>query len=485
MTKNIELTRIGLVHMVTGFAMFLAMGLLGFAMRLDQSGFWPLDPTLFYEIMTLHGAGMVTAALIVAIGGLIDVLSDGTRLNARVLWTAYVIGFLAFGIVVVAVVGGGVGAGWTMLYPLPFHSAGEWTTTAAVAVYVGYLLTTVAFLLYCLAFLNGTVRAAGGVGRALGLPYLFSLGRAGAGLLPRPAQLATTVVSIDGIVTAAIGFLWLGPRLMQGAGAIGPWDPLFVKNTLMLYGHMITNLAMYAALGVLLATLPIVTGRAVKTSLPLVLALNLVLVVLFIPFSHHLYADFVQPKWLLVLGEFASLASTVPVLLVAILGGLSLIYRSGMRWTVPAILVAFGLWGWTFGGIAGFMDAVIPINQVTHNTLWVVGHFHSYYLLGVLAFTFAYLYHLVSVRSGKEENVMSRAAAWLYGIGGAGFVMMFLLSGALSVPRRFADHIPEWQMPDRISVGFVSLLALALLWLAGEIFMRLGKAWREPGPHAS
>jgi cytochrome c oxidase subunit I len=480
MQKSAELTRIALVHLITGFVMFLGMGLLGYAMRLEQAGFWSFGPSLFYEIMTLHGAGMVTAALIAAIGGLIEVLNGSTPLSARLLWTAYVIGSLASAIVILAVVVGGVGAGWTMLYPLPYHSLGEWTTTAAAAVYVGYFLTAVAFLLYCIAFLRGTLQAAGGLGKALALRYLFSAGKSGRESLPSPSQLAAVVVSLDGIGTVILGFVWLIPRFIQGAGLIGSMDALFVKNVLMLYGHMITNLAMYTALGILLALLPILTGRELRTSLPLVLALDLVLVVLFLPFGHHLYQDFVEPKVLLFLGEFVSLASTVPVLLVAILGGLSLIYRSGMRWSVPSILVCLGLWGWTFGGIAGFMDAAIPVNQVTHNTLWVPGHFHTYYLLGVLAFTFAYMYYLVTERSGTRESVVSRAAAWLYGIGGAGFVLMFLLSGALSVPRRYAQHLAAWQLPDRISVGFVGLIALALLWFGGEVLLRVGRAWRGP-----
>jgi cytochrome c oxidase subunit I len=480
MEKSVELTRIALLNMITGFVMFLGLGLLGYAMRLDQAGFWTFDPSVFYEIMTLHGAGMVAAALIAAIGGLVEVLNGSTPLDTRLLWTAYVVGSLAFAIVVIAVVVGGVGAGWTMLYPLPYQSQGEWTITAAFAVFVGYFLTAVAFLLYCIVFLLGTIRAAGGLGKALALKYLFSAGRSGADQLPNPPQLVATVVSLDGIATVVLGFVWLIPRFLQAGGLIGPVDPLFVKNILMLYGHMITNLAMYTALGILLALLPILTRRELKSSLPIVLALNLVLLVLFLPFGHHLYQDFAEPKALLIISEFAGFASTVPVLLVAILGGLSMIYRSGMKWSVPSILVSLGLWGWAFGGIAGFMDVAIPINQVTHNTLWVPGHFHTYYLLGVLAFAFAYLYHLIAERSGRRETVISRVAAWLYGIGGAGFVVMFILSGALSVPRRYAEHIPAWQVPDQISVGFVGLLSLALLWLGGEIFLRFGRAWRGP-----
>jgi cytochrome c oxidase subunit II len=58
MNKDIELTRLALLHMITGFVMFLAMGLLGLTLRLDQAGFWVLDRGVFYAIMTLHGAGM-------------------------------------------------------------------------------------------------------------------------------------------------------------------------------------------------------------------------------------------------------------------------------------------------------------------------------------------------------------------------------------------------------------------------------------------
>lgn len=478
MQKSLELTRLALVHMITGFVMFLGMGLLGYAMHLDQAGFWTFDPSLFYEIMTLHGAGMVNAALIAALGGMIEALNGSTPLDVRYLWTAYVIAALSFPIIIVATIIGGVGAGWTMLYPLPYHSLNEWSLTAAIAVYVGYFLTAIAFLIYGVALLVGVIRASGGLGRALALDYLFSWGRRGTDRLPSPSQLAAVAVSIDGIGTVILGCIWLIPRFLNAGGLIGPMDALFMKNVIMAFGHMITNLAMYTALASLFAMLPIITGRELKTSIPIVLALDLVILVLIVPFGHHLYQDFAEPKALLIISEFASFASTVPVLLVAILGGLVLIYRSGMRWSVPAILVALGLWGWAFGGIAGLMDAVIPINQVTHNTLWVPGHFHTYYLLGVLAFTFAYMYHLIGERSGSRENVVSRAAAWLYGVGGAGFVLMFMLSGAMSVPRRFAEHIPAWRVPDQIAVGFIGLLSLALLWLGGEIFWRLGSAWR-------
>jgi heme/copper-type cytochrome/quinol oxidase subunit 1 len=97
MERRAVLTQLALIHMVTGFVMFLGMGLLGYAMRLTQAGFWSFDPTLFYQIMTLHGAGMITAALITVVGGLIEALNGSTPLDALLLGAGFVIGMPRFG----------------------------------------------------------------------------------------------------------------------------------------------------------------------------------------------------------------------------------------------------------------------------------------------------------------------------------------------------------------------------------------------------
>jgi cytochrome c oxidase subunit I len=150
-----------------------------------------------------------------------------------------------------------------------------------------------------------------------------------------------------------------------------------------------------------------------------------------------------------------------------------------MRWTVTTIFVALGLWGWVFGGLGALLDATIPINQVMHNTMWVPAHFHTYYLLGAVAFSWAYMHHVIATLSHAADSGVSRAAAWLYGFGGAGFVLMFFIAGANSVPRRYAVHPAQWQIYPRIAVPFVLLLAVSLTWLTWIVLRNLGPAWRE------
>jgi heme/copper-type cytochrome/quinol oxidase subunit 1 len=66
--------RVGLLFAVTGVALIGVMGVLGLIMRLTQATVLGVSPAWFYRLMTLHGAGMITGALLVMMGGLWYVL---------------------------------------------------------------------------------------------------------------------------------------------------------------------------------------------------------------------------------------------------------------------------------------------------------------------------------------------------------------------------------------------------------------------------
>jgi len=286
-------------------------------------------------------------------------------------------------------------------------------------------------------------------------------------------------VTVAGIVAVLAGVAYLVPVFAEAAGVVASVNALYAKNAVYLFGHTVANLCIYYAAGLVYATLPLFTGRAWTTNRLIVLAWNLLIVLVLFPYFHHLYEDFAQPTPLQYVGQIASYAVAFPAFLVTILSGLTLLYGSGIRWSVPAILVALGLWGWVFGGMGAVLDSTVAVNQVMHNTLWVPAHFHTYFLLGAAAFAWAYVYYLLGELGGGRETRMSRVAAWLYGVGGAGFVLMFFLSGANSVPRRYAVHLPAWQIYDRVSVVFVLVLTLGLAYLTVEIVSRLRPAWRR------
>ena len=116
----------------TGVALFAVMGVLGVVMRLSQADVLGVSPSWFYRILTLHGAGMLSGALLAMMGALWFVLRADVALSPGRLLAAYasiVAGAVA---VLVATMVGGFAAGWTFLSPLPFDSAGQWRTWSTV-----------------------------------------------------------------------------------------------------------------------------------------------------------------------------------------------------------------------------------------------------------------------------------------------------------------------------------------------------------------
>jgi cytochrome c oxidase subunit 1 len=474
---NGPVLRAAIVYLVAGLGTVAAMGLLGLLMRLDHGGVLMLSPDWFYRIMTLHGAGMIPGLLFASFGGLAAVVSTETRLSSRALWVGLVLYLTGMMLVVFAVVPGRFAAGWTVLDPLPYEGK-TWTLSAGVVAYAGYLFTALAIVVVCASLLRATTTACGGARRALAWDVLFHPRRPSPDAAHPPVLIAT-VVSIVGLLMVVVGLAYLVPLFLEAAGAVRHVDALYSKNAVLLFGHTMANLCVYVSAGVVYGTLPRYAHRPWKTTWPVALAWNSIILLIFFPWSHHLYEDFVQPLGLQILGNLGSFAGGFPSFIVTIVGALALIYGAGLEWSPATILMLLGIWGWAFGGVGALLDAIVPVNQVMHNTMWVAAHFHTYNMVGVAAFAWAYLYHLTAELSGARDRWMGRWAAWLYGIGAVGTVLFFFLEGAHSVPRRYAIHDGAWQGYARAAIPFVALIVMALAWLGGEVLARLGRAWRR------
>ena len=98
-----------------------------------------------------------------------------------------------------------------------------------------------------------------------------------------------------------------------------------------------------------------------------------------------------------------------------------------------------------------------------HNTMWVPGHFHMYLMLGLVAMLFGFMYYLND--QGSRRGI-DRIAFWLYLVAGVGFSVGLLISGYESVPRRWAQHMPEWVVDGQVSSVFAAVVTVAALVFA-------------------
>ena len=354
---------------VSGVVLLLMM-LLGLALRLAQAEWLAMPPDLFYEMMTAHGVGMVGIAGLAGAGIMWHFLSQHVRLNRGILITNLVVFLAGVVMILAAVFLGGFGGAWTFLYPLPATSGGVWEPEAAALYLGGLLVVGVGFLLFYLDAGRAIIAEYGGLGAALGWPVLIGSRRA---RLPEPAVVASTMVVIVNMLGLVSGAAVLAVSLINLAAPSFAADPLLAKNMTYFFGHVFINATIYMTVIAVYEILPGHAGREWRASKPFLWAWTASTILVLTAFPHHLLMDFVMPRWALVIGQIASYAAGLPVLVVTAYGALTLVYRSGIRWDAASSLLFLSLFGWAAGIVPAIIDATIRVNLVMHNTMWVPG----------------------------------------------------------------------------------------------------------------
>ena len=260
---------------------------------------------------------------------------------------------------------------------------------------------------------------------------------------PPPQAIAATVVAIDGLLASAVGTTILVGLLGRTYDHSVGIDALVAKNLVYFFGHSIANLTLYLIAAAIYVLVPRYAGRPYTTTKPFVAGWMGSLVFIATAYSHHLYMDFVQPTWAAIISETVSYAALIPVAVVTIYSMTMLVWGSRYRWTLASTLLYIGLAGWAIGGTGAVIDSVIPINFRFHNTDWVIAHFHTYLILGVVVWGVAFLAHLLERDADRSTSPAARTwtvAALL--IGGFGLTGTWFVEGVLGVPRRFAIQPP-------------------------------------------
>jgi len=315
----------------------------------------------------------------------------------------------------------------------------------------GLLVIGVGFLIWCLELARGIITTYGWLGCGLGWHVLFGGSTQD---VPPPTVVAATMVTIVTTLALIAGAVVLVMSLINLAFPAVEIDPLLAKNLIYFFGHTFINATIYMAVTAVYEILPRVTGRPWKTTKVFLAAWTLSTTMVLTIFPHHLLMDFAMPVWALAIGQVFSFVNSFPVLIVTGLGALAILHRSGIRWDMVSTLLLISVFGWMAGVVPAVVDATVAVNLVMHNTMWVPGHFHFYLLLGLLPMIFAFMIYLA-----RGEDATPRGGdltAIIYLIFGLGLVTMFLVGGWASVPRRWAEHLPEWQIWDQIASGMAA-----------------------------
>jgi cytochrome c oxidase subunit I len=443
--RQLRAQRITRFWLATSGLVLLGLALAGGSMRLAQaSGGNLFSADVFYEVMSVHGSGMVVVGLMAGAAVLWYLMSNVIELSVTVNRIVYLSTLTGLLLIALAVIGFGYSSAWTFLYPLPEHPGSGIATAAigAAGYLIGLALAVVGFLLWCVDFLRAGLKRCGSLQRLLGFYVFRSEGHGNDDendpTSTNPSLIAGTVVAILGLSACVIGTLIVVLMLTSLVFPSLTLNALVAKNMIYFTGHTLANLQIYVAAGIAYSVLPVYTKRPWRLSRALVAGWLATLAIVMLAFFHHLYQDFAQPEAVQWVGNVVSYAAAIPPITVTIYGGLVLVWRSGIRWSAAPLFTLLAMAGWAIGGLGAVIDSTISLNQFLHNTLWVPAHFHTYMALGVMFFLIGAAYHLMPVLTGRQMNErIGRWAAALMTVGGYGLVLCWYIAGSMSAPRRY------------------------------------------------
>ena len=434
--------RIGVMYIVVA----ALMGLRGLSdaalMRAQQAtDAHAISSNVYQQIFTAHGTIMIFFLAMGLMFGLINwvvPLQIGARdvafpfMNATSFW------LFAMGAVLInlsLVLGDFAATGWVAYPPLselkysPGVGVDYWIWGLQVAG-VGSLLSGINFT-----------------------ATIVKMRRAGMTMMKLPmfcwATLGSMVLVIFAfpILTATLSMLALDRLLgMHFFTSAAGGNPMMYVNLIWAWGHPEVYILILPAFGVFSEVVATFSRKRLFGYTSMVISIWAIVFLSFIVWLHHFFTMGAGANVNAFFGVM-TMAIAVPTG-VKIFNWLATMYRGRVKFTSPMLWFLGFVTTFTVGGIAGVLMAVPPADFQLHNSLFLVAHFHTMIIGGVVFGYFAGLtYWFPKIFGFMLNDRLGQYAFWCWFIGFLlAFIPLYIL-GLMGATRRLDHYDPSmgWQ----------------------------------------
>lgn len=458
---SLDPKRIGIMYLVVALAMLLR----GFADALmirtqqalasgDAAGILTSDH--FQQVFSAHGTIMiffVAMGLIFGIINLILPLQLGSRdvafpfLNSVSFWL-FIAGFILINASLV--IGEFSAAGWLAYPPLsgieysPGVGVDYWIWALQISG-IGSLLSGINFMV-----------------------TIFKMRAPGMTLMKMPI-FAWSVLCSMSLVAFAFPILTVTLTLLSLDRLLGMHfftsdmggNPMMYINLIWAWGHPEVYILVLPAFGIFSEIVATFSSKRLFGYASMVWALGAITVLSFIVWLHHFFTMGAGAN---VNAFFGIMTAVIAIPTgVKIFNWLFTMYGGRIRFTTPMLWFMGFVVTFTLGGVAGVLMSVPAIDFQVHNSLFLIAHFHTMIIGGVVFGFFAgFTYWFPKIFGFKLNERLGVYAFWLWLIG---FLMAFVplyILGLMGATRRLDHYDASMGWQGLFVVAGIGVLVLGL-----------------------
>ena len=425
---------IGTMYLWFAFFNFLAGGLMALILRAELfvPGLQVVHPSLYNQLVTLHGLVMVFGALMPAFTGFanwqIPIMIGSSdmafaRLNNWSFWLLPPAALLLMASFFVP--GGATAAGWTLYAPLSTQQG------------IGMDMAIFALHLMGISSIMGSINIITTVLnlRSPDMP-LFKMPLFCWTWLITAFLLVLAMPVLAGGVTMLLTDRHFGTTFFNAAGG---GDPVLYQHIFWFFGHPEVYILALPAFGIISSVIPAFARKPLFGYHSMVYATIAIALLACIVWAHHMFTVGMPAVGVLYF-MYATMLIAVPTG-VKVFNWIATMWEGAMTFETPMLFSIGFLVLFTIGGLTGIVLALAPVDVQMHDTYYVVAHFHYVMVAGSLFALMAGTYFWLPKYTGRMYNEsLGKLHFWLSFIffNLTFFVQHFL--GLAGMPRRIPDY---------------------------------------------